>query len=451
MDIDPPTALRGFDSYEVRLGDELRGHRATRGKSLLDVQRELRIKASYIDAIENCDASVIPNKGFVPGYVRAYARYLGLEADAIYARFCEESGFVGQTTRASAPGAAPAGGFRLGGGLGGSAAAGPRRAGPDLALSRSHFAAPVGRARPVGLGVSLSDLASVLVLAGLICGLGYGGWALVKDIQRVDFAPSNETPVVAEAPPNVALPGFDAQAAPNGWPGLDVAPRREGWDPKKEAALAELYAPREIAPPVVELRDGPIAAIDPASSGLYAGPRAAARATELASAAPAMGPTQPPGPDAPVVPDAATTLADVAAAGLSGAAAPGQPEAAGALVASAGDAALPLPTPGAPTPTQAAEGVWLVVTDPAWVQVKARDGSILVQRIMESGESWQVPLDEPGAELRAGNAGGVWLQVDGALHGPLGRPGEVVKRISLAPARVAQDWPAAGAPQAARN
>ena len=67
MDTDHPTALRGFDSYEVRLGDELRGHRATLGKSLLDVQRELRIKASYIDAIENCDASVIPNKGFVPG------------------------------------------------------------------------------------------------------------------------------------------------------------------------------------------------------------------------------------------------------------------------------------------------------------------------------------------------------------------------------------------------
>ena len=66
-------ALRGFDAYEVRLGDELRGHRATLGKSLLDVQRDLRIKASYIDAIENCDASVIPNRGFVPGYVRAYA------------------------------------------------------------------------------------------------------------------------------------------------------------------------------------------------------------------------------------------------------------------------------------------------------------------------------------------------------------------------------------------
>ena len=49
------TALRGFDSYEVKLGDELRGHRASLGKSLLDVQRDLRIRASYIDAIDEAD------------------------------------------------------------------------------------------------------------------------------------------------------------------------------------------------------------------------------------------------------------------------------------------------------------------------------------------------------------------------------------------------------------
>ena len=47
--------VRGFDAFELRLGDLMRGERATLGKSLLDVQRELRIKASYIAAIENAD------------------------------------------------------------------------------------------------------------------------------------------------------------------------------------------------------------------------------------------------------------------------------------------------------------------------------------------------------------------------------------------------------------
>ena len=40
--------LKGFDDFEIRLGDQMRGERATMGKSLMDVQRELRIKAAYI-------------------------------------------------------------------------------------------------------------------------------------------------------------------------------------------------------------------------------------------------------------------------------------------------------------------------------------------------------------------------------------------------------------------
>jgi len=33
---------KGFDAFELRLGDIMRGERATMGKSLLDVQRELK-------------------------------------------------------------------------------------------------------------------------------------------------------------------------------------------------------------------------------------------------------------------------------------------------------------------------------------------------------------------------------------------------------------------------
>ena len=63
--------LRGFDDYELRLGDVMRGERATLGKSLLDVQRELKIKASYIAAIENADPSAFETPGFIAGYVRS--------------------------------------------------------------------------------------------------------------------------------------------------------------------------------------------------------------------------------------------------------------------------------------------------------------------------------------------------------------------------------------------
>ncbi len=432
--MDHPTALRGFDSYEVKLGDELRGHRATLGKSLLDVQRELRIKAAYIDAIENCDASVVPNKGFVPGYVRAYARYLGLDAETVYGRFCYESGFVGQTTRASTPGAAPRGGFRLGGSAGG----GTLR---DPALSRSYFASPIGRARPVGLGVSLSDIASVAVLAALVGGLGFGGWKLVEDIQRVEFAPADEAPEVAEAPANVVLPGLAVQAAPS-WPELN----EDAED--REAALAQLYAPPEVSPPVVPLRDGPIAAIDPERSGLYSDPQRGGP-MRLASA-----PEPEPAPEPQPAPEVASALAFADDLGGSAPAANALPER-GRLVAAADPQAALRAAASAEEPRAAAvaagEGVWIVASAPAWVQVKGRDGSILMQRILEADERWQVPMDEAGARLRAGNAGGVWLQSAGVLHGPLGRPGEVVKNIPLDAGAVAQDWPEARAETAARD
>ena len=55
---------KGFDDFELRLGDTMRGERATIGKSLLDVQRDLKIKASYISAIENCDPGAFDTPGF---------------------------------------------------------------------------------------------------------------------------------------------------------------------------------------------------------------------------------------------------------------------------------------------------------------------------------------------------------------------------------------------------
>ena len=79
--IESDVVLKGFDDFASSLGDELRGERATLGKSLLDVQRDLRIKAAYISAIENCDPSVFPNQGFVAGYVRSYARYLKIDPE----------------------------------------------------------------------------------------------------------------------------------------------------------------------------------------------------------------------------------------------------------------------------------------------------------------------------------------------------------------------------------
>ena len=92
-----------YGPYEYALGDELRGERATLGKTLLDIQRDLRIKAAYIAAIEDCKPEVFPNPSFIAGYVRSYARYLSMDPDEVFHRFCQESGFVPGSARCHRP------------------------------------------------------------------------------------------------------------------------------------------------------------------------------------------------------------------------------------------------------------------------------------------------------------------------------------------------------------
>ncbi|MFT6062056.1 MAG: hypothetical protein ACJAVR_002115, partial [Paracoccaceae bacterium] len=302
--------------------------------------------------------------------------YLDLNPEEIYARFCAQSGFAGaKVQQATGVGA------RFGRATGHSAR--------DPALSRSHFATPVGRARTVGIGVSLSGLVSVAVVAGLVGGLGFGGWELLKDIQRVEFAPANDSPEVAEAPAGMALPALSISALGSTPGGRDAA---------RDEALVALYAPLEPSPPVIELRDGPIMAIDPESAGVFA--RVAAR------------------PPAPAQVHIAAATPQNAAIPVIEAATPEQLAAAARMIAAA---------QAAPAPT----GVWIVASESAWLRVKASDGSTLVQRIFQRGDRYELPRGLTGAEMRAGNAGAVYIEIDGRLHGPLGAPGGVAKNVSL--------------------
>ena len=82
---------RGFDSYDFKLGDLLRGERATLGLSLMDIQRALKIKVEIIAAIENCEISEKQESVFIAGYVKSYAKYLNLNPDWVFERFCQEA------------------------------------------------------------------------------------------------------------------------------------------------------------------------------------------------------------------------------------------------------------------------------------------------------------------------------------------------------------------------
>lgn len=385
--------MRGFDSYPVTLGDELRGERASMGKSLLDVQRELRIKAAHIAAIENADPMAIPYRGFVTGYVRAYARYLGLNEDAVLKRFCAESGFTPPSAAIGARAPRAAG------------AAAPR-ADLDALIAGSRLAA-ASRAASVNrdFGSTLRGLGSLAVLATLLGGLGWAGWTVLENVQRVTFAPLPDAPeALADAPDLGAMTRLAAAAAASA-PAVDAA------------ALAAVYAAQEVAPPRLALRDGPISALDPDRSGIYAG---AARAAEPA--------TEP--------------LAAIADAAPPSADAPSQPAASVAASEAVPPAAVAQTAPGA-------GGVGLVIASEAWVRVRDAGGATVHEGLMRAGQTWRAPTDREGLTLRAGNAGGVFIDIDGALFGPLGRPGAVVSQVALDPESVRSAYPPAPAEAAA--
>ncbi|MFO1140925.1 MAG: DUF4115 domain-containing protein [Amaricoccus sp.] len=369
------SGARTFGPYEYRLGDELRGERATLGKTLLDIQRDLRIKAAYIAAIEDAKPDVFPNPSFIAGYVRSYARYLGMNPDEVFHRFCLESGFVG---KAGAPvrtgrGAAtlvaqPAGGFR-----------------PDFAIARLEGA---GGALA---GIPFAALGSLVVLAAVAIGLGYGGWTVLQNIQRVQFAPVDDLPVAmaqADEPAAPAMPAFDE-------PSLgDLA------SPVATTALAELYRKQELEVPIVAPRDGPIAALDPDKGGLLAN-----------EAAPLTGPV-------PVVatPEIPPVLIDAAATPESGALVPA------------------VEAPAAPK-------IVVVAERAAWIRVYQENGTVLFERILEKGETYSPPEGIETPMIWAGNAGSVYVKVGDTLRGPLGRGTRAAKDVLLVPQSVADHFP----------
>ncbi|MEP1198102.1 helix-turn-helix domain-containing protein [Tateyamaria sp.] len=242
---------KSFDDFELRLGDVMRGERATLGKSLLDVQRELRIKASYIAAIESCDPDAFDTPGFIAGYVRSYARYLNMDPDRAFGAFCEESGFSvahGMSADASVV-KKPSREERM-----------SRRPSGDIFSTTNTPFVPAGEA--VWSGIEPRAIGSTLVLLALIGGLGFGGYSILQEVQRVQVAPVDQTPVV--------LSDLDPLAG--------VAPLETVLGPDIETpradVLGRLYRPQALDVPVLVARDAPIATLNPRELGAFAQPEA---------------------------------------------------------------------------------------------------------------------------------------------------------------------------------
>ncbi|WP_299692327.1 RodZ domain-containing protein [uncultured Tateyamaria sp.] len=348
---------KGFDDFELRLGDVMRGERATLGKSLLDVQRELRIKASYIAAIEACDPSAFDTPGFIAGYVRSYARYLNMDPDHAFSIFCQESGFEvahGMSAEASVI-KKPSREDRLGKGPG-----------ADI------FSAPatpfVPAAEAIWSHIEPRAIGSSLVLLALIGGIGWGGFAVLQEVQRVQVAPVEQTPVVlSDLDPLDAV----APAATPAGPSIET-PRAD--------ALDRLYRPQALDVPVLVARDAPIATLNPRDLGTFATPGAAPET--VAGVDRALQEAL----DAPSVP---RVVEDV--------------------------------TPG----------LTMVAVRPSWVRVRAADGTVIFEATMQAGDTWNAPLTEEAPTLRTGESGAIYFAMNDKFYGPVGDTGQVTSNLPL--------------------
>ncbi len=348
---------KGCDSYPIALGDLLRGERATAGKSLEDVQFDLKIGVKYISAIEEGDLTAFDTKGFIAGYVRSYARYLNLDDNKAYEQFCLETGFNGLKPNVS----------------------NREKSGKTFQVtSNTQNTTPSGinvpKMTPIKIpqhhwyeNVSFSAIGSLVVLMALVSGLGYAGWSVLQEVQRVQFAPVNEVPGVES---NILVLS-DGGSSEDISPALNQTASSSGTYGNLNTSLDQLYRPQELDVPSVISRDGPISMINSETLGAYA------PSSNI------------------IVPVNIQTDSPVA------------------------------------TVEQGPPSIDVVATRPAWIRISLPDNSVLFEKILNAGERYRLPAGLQGPFMKAGNSGAVYFMIGQKTYGPVGLKGAVARNISL--------------------
>ena len=369
-------APKGFDDFDLKLGDTLRGERATLGKSVVEVQNELKIKASYISAIENCDPMAFDTPGFVAGYVRSYARYLGLDPDEVYKKFCEESGFStvhGMSDKASS--------IKLNSNdkpsLNGVLLPSDNFLDVEELFNKSPTAIVDNSSKSFDV-LQPGAIGSLVALLCVICGIGYGGLTLFNQIQTVKISPSVANPMVLT----------DIQSELEVSENIDSLAAKETSDDR----LDRLYRPQALEVPVLIARDGPISSLDPSFSKNFS----LLNKLSLNEGEQIRAET------------------DVAKQILNN-----------ALEETSIQVVQDLPP-----------SIAVLVTENAWVQITASDGTVIYENIMLPGEEFILPQLETAPKLRSGMSGYVYFSVNGELFGPVGNGTSVSKNIELTAANI---------------
>jgi cytoskeleton protein RodZ len=101
-DLAPLRPIRIVLDESIPLGAALRAARESLDLAIEDIAQATRVRSSYVASLEALDLDALPARPFAIGYLRAYARALGLEPDAVVARLALEAPASDETLRAPA-------------------------------------------------------------------------------------------------------------------------------------------------------------------------------------------------------------------------------------------------------------------------------------------------------------------------------------------------------------
>ncbi|MGE0722901.1 MAG: helix-turn-helix domain-containing protein [Alphaproteobacteria bacterium] len=369
----------GARSRHRGVGGLLRETREASGEDLRRIATRLRIRHPYLEAIEDGRFDKLPGMPYAIGFVRAYAEHLGLDGAEMVRRFKQETACVDSRT--------------------------------DLVFPEP----PPERGVPGG---------AILLIALALAVLGYGGWYYVST--RDDAPPE----LIAAVPPRFETSVAPAPADP------PPAPQTASNPPAPAASIADARQPEPVRDQISARPEASQPAISPPTSTAATAP---APPTIVAVAPPAPPTVAPP----TVVPSGAETSAvttDPRGTDSVRAAAPAvpPPPPAAAAATRSSDA---LPSSAAAADPEVETGrlfgaaptesrVQIRAVSDSWVQVRDADGSLLLTRVLRTGDVYRVP-DRSGVTMRTGNAGGLEVSVDGRMVAPIGPPGSVRRNVAL--------------------
>jgi len=449
----------GNDVPASAVGTLLRQARERMGQSLSAAAQQLRIRDSYLKAIEEGDFRALPGATYAVGFLRSYADHLGLDPQEIVRRFREEVEELGRRTQLVFP-SVPAEGKIPGGailliafvvallGYGGFYFLSERdRDVAELApvgtasapASEATTAAAPATAEPAATGTAAQapavspDLNSAVAEA-VAAATETGAEAAVPAV-----AATTETQTAAPATGETAAAATEAAPAADAASEAAAVAPAEATTPVETAATLPAASATDQSDEVDTVPETPseVAQTPDTSQAALPEETVPPPATEAAITPPTETAELPPAPDEP-----ATTSEPAAAE--SSPVAPAD-AAAGSAVASTTEGIPAAPEPPSATEdlpagqqygvTNADARVVLVATQEAWVQIKKASGEEVWTKVLRPGDRFMVP-NESGLLLATGNAGGLRVMVDGKPVAALGPIGVVRRGIALDPDRL---------------